>query len=115
MCCRNGGYVSVAEIGGMCYGNWGYDSVAEMGGVCISCKNGVRVRCRNGGYAKMGYVSDVERGLSCRKGVVCVSCRNGACVAGRAGGGGGGGGGVDVSIAEIGGYVLQKGGRGVCV
>ena len=70
------------EIGAM--------SQLQKWGVCLSCKNGVRVRCRNGGYAKMGYVSDVERGLSCRKGVVCVSCRNGACVAGRGGGGGGG-------------------------
>ena len=44
MCCRNGGYVSVAkmgyvslaEMGGMCCrkGSEGYVSVAEMGGMC---------------------------------------------------------------------------------
>ena len=58
MCCRNGGYVSVAEMGGMCCRNVGYVSVGEMGGIC----------CRNGGmypFQKWGHVSVAEMGGMC--------------------------------------------------
>ena len=63
MYCRNGGYVSVAEMR-VCCRNGGYVLYIEMGGmyqlqkwgVCISCryvlwKYGVCISCRNGGMS----------------------------------------------------------------
>ena len=78
ICCRNGGYVSVAEIG-VC--------LAEMGGMYQLQKWGVYISCSNGDMCcgNVGYVL--------WKWGVCSSCRNGGYVLQKWG---------DVSVAEMG-------------